>query len=79
MDALEKTWHARRAAVLSVVPGIGHLYIGEKRGYWVLLVTVGILGVWQVNGFVAAALYGVLVPVAAWDTFLTVTRDHGLF
>ena len=79
MDALEKTWHARRAAVLSMVPGIGHLYIGEKRGYWVLLVTVSVLGVWQVNGFVAAILYGVLVPVAVWDTFLTVKRDRGLF
>ncbi|MGH7257976.1 MAG: hypothetical protein ACREIM_06320 [Nitrospiraceae bacterium] len=79
MDALEKTWHARRAAVLSAVPGLGHLYIGEKRGYWVLLVTVSVLGLWQVNGLVAAILYGVLVGVAAWDTFLTVKRDRGLF
>lgn len=79
MDDVEKTWHAGRAAVLSVAPGVGHLYIGEKRGYWVLLVTVGILGVWQVNGIVAAILYGVLVMVAAWDTLLTVKRDRGLF
>ncbi len=79
MDALEKTWHARRAAVLSVVPGLGHLYIGEKRGYWVLLITVVVLGIWQVNGIVAAVLYVILVTVAARDTFLTVKRDRGLF
>ena len=79
MDALEKTWHASRAAVLSMVPGLGHLYIGEKRGYWVLLVTVNVLGVWQVNGIAAAILYGVLVTVAVWDTVLIVKRDRGLF
>jgi hypothetical protein len=79
MDALEKTWHARRAAVLSVVPGLGHLYIGEKRGYWVLLVTASVPGVWQLNGIVAAILYGVLAAVAAWDTCLTIKRDRGLF
>ena len=32
MDPLEKTSHACRAAALSLVPGLGHLYIGEKRG-----------------------------------------------
>ena len=79
MDALEKTWHARRAAVLSVVPGLGHLYIGEKRGYWLLLVTGTVLGVWQLYGIVAAIPYAVLVTVAAWDTCLTVKRDRGLF
>ena len=79
MDALEKTRHARRAAVLSMAPGLGHLYIGEKRGYWVLLITVVVLGIWQVNGIVAAVLYGILVTVAARDTFLTVKRDRGLF
>jgi hypothetical protein len=79
MDTLEKTWHASRAAALSMVPGLGHLYIGEKRGYWVLLVTVSVLGMWQVNEIAAAILYGVFVTVAAWDTVLIVKRDRGLF
>ncbi|MET0515906.1 MAG: hypothetical protein ABW047_11345 [Nitrospiraceae bacterium] len=79
MDALEKTSHATRAAILSLVPGLGHLYIGEKRGFWVLLLTVSVLGVWHVNGIAAAILYGVFATVAAWDTVLIVKRDHGLF
>jgi len=32
MDPLEKPSHALRAAALSLMPGLGHLYIGEKRG-----------------------------------------------
>lgn len=79
MDALEKTWHARRAAILSVVPGLGHLYIGEKRGYWIVLATAAFLVVWQVSRIVAAFLYAVLVAAAARDTFLIVKRDRGLF
>ena len=38
MDPLEKTSHACRAAALSLVPGLGHLYIGEKRGGPLLIV-----------------------------------------
>ena len=79
MDALEKTWHARRAAVLSLVPGLGHLYIGEKRGYWILLLMVGVLAIGRMSEIVAGLFYVLLVPVAARDTYLTVKRDRRLF
>ena len=37
MDNREKTWHGLRAASLSILAGMGHLYLGEKRGYAILV------------------------------------------
>jgi hypothetical protein len=47
MDPLEKTSHACRAAALSLVPGLGHLYIGEKRGGPLLLAGVLLIVLWM--------------------------------
>ena len=33
MDEREKMWHEIRAASLLIAAGVGHLYLGEKRGY----------------------------------------------
>ena len=78
MDPLEKTSHACRAAALSLVPGLGHLGIGEKRGGRLLLAG-GLLGVlWMaVFSFVLVPLIG-LVLFCMGDTYLTVSRDRGL-
>lgn len=78
MDPLEKTSHACRAAALSVVPGLGHLYIGEKRGGPLLLAGIFLLG-FGVFLFPAALVPLVgLILFCMIDTYLTVSRDHGL-
>jgi len=79
MDAVEKSWHAGRAALLCLVPGLGHLYIGEKRGYVVIVVSVIlILCAWLVWWPVVWVYVG-LVGLSVCDTYLVVTRDRGLW
>jgi hypothetical protein len=78
MDAAEKSRHAARAAVLCLLPGLGHLYIGEKRGYVTIIISVVLLGcAWQVWR-PTVWLYLGLVILSIWDTYLTVKRDRGL-
>jgi hypothetical protein len=78
MDPLEKTSHACRAAALSVIPGLGHLYIGEKRGGPLLLAGMFLMGLWIF--LLAAALVPLvgLILFCMVDVYLTVSRDHGL-
>lgn len=77
MDAVEKSWHAARAALLCVLPGLGHLYIGEKRGYWMLACTIIVFSLLWVLGWPAILMYLSAVAVAAWDAYLVVTHDRG--
>lgn len=78
MDPLEKTSHACRAAALSLVPGLGHLYIGEKRGGPLLLAGVLLIVLWMaLFSFALVPLIG-LVLFCMGDTYLTVSRDRGL-
>ena len=78
MDPLEKTSHACRAAALSLVPGLGHLYIGEKRGGPLLLAGVLLIVLWMaLFSFALVPLIG-LVLFCVVDTYLTVSRDRGL-
>lgn len=78
MDPLEKTSHACRAAALSLVPGLGHLYIGEKRGGPLLLAGILLIVLWMsVFALALVPLIG-LVLFCMGDTYLTVTRDRGL-
>jgi hypothetical protein len=78
MDPLEKTSHACRAAGLSLVPGLGHLYIGEKRGGPLLLAGILLILLWMfVLSFALVPLVG-LVLFCMGDTYLTVSRDRGL-
>ncbi|CBK41332.1 protein of unknown function [Nitrospira defluvii] len=78
MDPLEKTSHACRAAALSLVPGLGHLYIGEKRGGPLLLAGVLLIVLWMaLFSFALVPLIG-LVLFCVGDTYLTVSRDRGL-
>ena len=78
MDPLEKTSHAYRAAALSLVPGLGHLYIGEKRGGPLLLAGLLLIILWMgVFSFALIPLIG-LVLFCMGDTYLTVSRGRGL-
>ncbi|HMU31722.1 MAG TPA: hypothetical protein PLY42_01235 [Nitrospira sp.] len=79
MDPLEKPSHALRAAALSLMPGLGHLYIGEKRGGPLLAAGLLLIIMW-INWFSVALvpLFG-LVLFCMGDTYLTVSRDRGLF
>ena len=78
MDPLEKTSHACRAAALSLMPGLGHLYIGEKRGAPLLLAGILLIVLWaSVFPFALVPLIG-LVVFCMGDTYLTVSRDRGL-
>ena len=78
MDPLEKTSHACRAAALSLVPGLGHLYLGEKRGGPLLLAGVLLIVLWMAVFSVALVPLIGLVLVCMGDTYLTVSRDRGL-
>ncbi|MCS6263403.1 MAG: hypothetical protein H8K11_06550 [Nitrospira sp.] len=78
MDPLEKTSHACRAAALSLVPGLGHLYIGEKRGGPLLLAGVLLIVLWMVVFSAALVPLIGLVLFCMGDTYLTVSRGRGL-
>ena len=78
MDPLEKTSHACRAAALSLVPGLGHLYIGEKRGGPLFLAGVLLIVLWMVVFSAALVPLIGLVLFCMGDTYLTVSRDRGL-
>lgn len=78
MDPLEKTSHACRAAALSLVPGLGHLYIGEKRGGPLFIAGVVLMVLWMgLFSFILMPLVG-LILFCMGDTYLTVSRDRGL-
>lgn len=78
MDPLEKTSHAYRAAALSILPGLGHLYIGEKRGGPLLLAGILLIFLWAyVLSLALVPLIG-LILFCMGDTYLTVSRDRGL-
>ncbi|KXJ99268.1 MAG: hypothetical protein NBKEAIPA_02234 [Nitrospirae bacterium] len=79
MDPLEKTSHAYSAAALSLVPGLGHLYIGEKRGWPLFLAGLLLIFLWlYIASFALVPLIG-LILLCMGDTYLTVNRDRGLF
>jgi len=78
MDAHEKTWHGLRAAVLSLVPGVGHLYLGEKRGYAVVAFAVSLLLVSRFLWPPAELLYLSLMIFSGVDAYSIAKRGHGL-
>jgi hypothetical protein len=78
MDDREKTWHGLRAAVLCLVPGIGHLYLGEKTGYWVLAFSITLILIAKFLWPPAELLYISLVIFSAFDAYSIAKRGHGL-
>jgi hypothetical protein len=79
MDDREKTWHGLRAASLSIVPGIGHLYLGERRGYGLLIAGLVLLLIAHLWWRPAELFYVSLVIVSAVDAYGIVKRGYGLF
>jgi hypothetical protein len=79
MDDRERTWHGLRAASLSIVPGVGHLFLGEKRGYALLTIGLGLLLVSRLWWRPAELFYVSLVIVTGVDAYAIAKRGYGLF
>ncbi len=74
----EKTWEGIRAASLSVIPGVGHLYLGETRGSWVLAFGLGLILIWKTVWPPAQILYISVAIFSAADAFAFAKRGYGL-
>ncbi len=79
MNPTEKIWHGVRAASLSLVPGVGHLYLGEKRGYWIIAITTAVIIYWKFFWPPTFILYMSWVIFAAVDAYGIARRGRGLF
>lgn len=78
MDNREKTWHGVRAASLSVLAGLGHLYLGEKRGYLVLAFGIVLIVIARTMWPPAELLYVSFAIFSAADAYSIAKRGHGL-
>jgi hypothetical protein len=78
MDGREKTWHGLRAASLSIIAGLGHLYLGEKIGYTFLAFGLTLLVVSRLIWPPAELLYLSFAIFSAMDAFSIAKRGHGL-
>lgn len=78
MDTREKTWHGVRAASLSIVAGVGHLYLGEKRGYAIVAVGATLFVISRLFWQPAELLYLSLAIFSAGDAYAIAKRGHGL-
>jgi hypothetical protein len=80
MDTREKTWHGFRAASLSIVAGMGHLYLdlGEKQGYAIVAFGVALLVIARLFWPPAELFYLSLVIFSAVDAYSIAKRGHGL-
>lgn len=78
MDNREKTWHGVRAAGLSLVPGAGHLYLGEKKGWWIVAFSIGLFVICRTVWEPAELLYLSMIVFSAFDAFSIAKRGHGL-
>ena len=78
MDDREKTWHGLRAASLSILAGAGHLYLGEKRGYIIVVFGAALVIVSQLLWRPAELLYLSLAIFSAFDAYSIAKRGHGL-
>lgn len=78
MNSTEKTWHGLRAASLSIIAGVGHLYLGEKRGYLVFLFGMLLLIISRAIWRPAELFYISLAIFSAVDAYSIAKRGHGL-
>ncbi len=78
MDSQEKTWHGIRAASLSILAGLGHLYLGEKTGYTFLDFGLALLIISRTIWPPAELLYLSFAIFSAFDAFSIARRGHGL-
>lgn len=78
MDNGEKTRHGLRAACLSLVPGAGHLYLGEKKGWLIVAFSVALFVISRTLWEPAELLYLSMIVFSAFDAFSIAKRGHGL-
>lgn len=78
MDNREKTWHGLRAASLSIVPGVGHLYLGERKGFLIVAFAVALFVISRTVWQPAELLYLSMVIFSAFDAYSIAKRGHGL-
>lgn len=78
-DEREKTAYAIAAASLSILAGVGHLYLGIKRGYVLLacgLVMIIISKVFWPTGWLIYIQFAIFT---AFDAYSFAKRGFGLF
>lgn len=78
MDNREKTWHGLRAASLSLIPGLGHLYLGEKRGYVIVAFAIALFLISRLLWAPAELLYLSMIVFSGGDAYSIAKRGHGL-
>jgi len=78
MDDREKTWEGIRAASLSLIPGVGHVYLGKTRGYWIIAIGVILILLWKFFWPPAQLLYISFTIFTAVDAYSFAKRGHGL-
>lgn len=78
MDERAKTWEGIRAASLSILAGAGHLYLGARRGYWLLAVGLGLILTWKLFWPPAQLLYVSYAIFVAVDAYAIAKRGQGL-
>lgn len=78
MDDREKMWDGLRAASLSVVAGVGHLYLGERKGYVYLAFGVSLILISWFLWKPAELLYISFAIFSAVDAYSIARRGHGL-
>lgn len=79
MDEREKTINAVGAAFLSVLPGIGHLYLGVKRGQIFLVCGLAMIIISKFFWPVGWLFYIQFAIFAGFDAFAFGKRGRGLF
>jgi len=79
MDEREKTLNALGAAFLSILPGMGHLYLGVKRAQIFLVCGLALLVVAKFFWPTAWLFYIQLAIFSGVDAFSFGKRDRGLF
>ena len=79
MDEREKTLQAIGAATLSILAGVGHLYLGVKRGYVFLICGLAMILISQVFWPPGWLFYTQFAIFAAFDAFSFAKRGFGLF
>ncbi|MCB9774068.1 hypothetical protein ACTRXD_18710 [Nitrospira sp. T9] len=75
----EKTMHALGAATLSILPGIGHLYLGVKRGNIFLVCGILLLIISKFFWPTGWLIYMQFAILAGFDAFAFGKRGRGLF
>ncbi|MEX0830493.1 MAG: hypothetical protein WD032_09640 [Nitrospirales bacterium] len=79
MDEREKTLNGIGAAFLSILPGMGHLYVGAKRAPIFLVCGLALLAVSKFFWPMGWLFYIQLAIFSAVDAFSFGKRGRGLF